>query len=82
MCTAVSLLEFFQHWRWRPLRAGMFAALGLWGVVPVLHGWRLHADVPQVLQSLTAFCSHQKVHVQAWTNLPHGNQACIVGFMV
>ncbi len=52
VCTAIALLEFFQSYRFRPLRAGMFSSLGMWGIVPVLHSWRLNADVPQVLRAL------------------------------
>jgi len=52
ICSAVALLEMFQHWRLRPLRAGMFTALGLWGIVPLLHGWRLNVGVPQVLRAM------------------------------
>ncbi|RDA82878.1 hypothetical protein CP532_0391 [Ophiocordyceps camponoti-leonardi (nom. inval.)] len=37
-CTAVSWLERFRTPKWRPYRAAIFVALGLSGVVPVLHG--------------------------------------------
>ena len=32
----------FREPGWRPLRAGMFVAMGLSAVVPVVHGWRLY----------------------------------------
>jgi channel protein (hemolysin III family) len=37
MTLAVSLLDVFQHPKWRVLRAASFAALGLFGVVPWGH---------------------------------------------
>lgn len=48
LCTAVTLLPSFQSPHFRPLRAALFIGLGLWGVVPAIHGWRLHAHVPAV----------------------------------
>ena len=41
-CTAVSVLQRFRSPAWRPYRAGMFVALGLSAVFPVLHGLRLY----------------------------------------
>ena len=38
---AVSLLDRFQEREWRFFRAGMFVALGLYGLVPVLHQVRV-----------------------------------------
>lgn len=49
---AVSLLEVFQNYKYRPLRAGMYTALGLWGVIPALHAWRELGNVPEVLKAL------------------------------
>ncbi|KAI5462823.1 mPR-like GPCR protein [Mariannaea sp. PMI_226] len=37
-CTIVSWVERFRTPAWRPYRAGIFIALGLSGVVPVIHG--------------------------------------------
>lgn len=52
ICVAVSLLEAFQHYKYRPLRAGIFTALGLWGVIPAVHAWHELGHVPQVLLSV------------------------------
>ena len=37
MAIAVTLLDRFQAREWRNFRAGMFVALGLYGLAPVLH---------------------------------------------
>ncbi|KAF6032146.1 ADIPOR2 [Bugula neritina] len=37
LCTLVSLLDRFQTPKFRPVRAGMFIALGLSGVIPAMH---------------------------------------------
>ncbi|KAG2496970.1 hypothetical protein HYH03_004976 [Edaphochlamys debaryana] len=42
---AVSLLDVFQTTQWRAFRAGMFAALGLWGAVPLIHACAVHRDI-------------------------------------
>jgi predicted membrane channel-forming protein YqfA (hemolysin III family) len=49
---AVSLLEFFQDYRYRPLRAGMYVSLGLWGVVPAIHAWHKLGSFPEVRKAL------------------------------
>ncbi|KAI9899712.1 hypothetical protein N3K66_006173 [Trichothecium roseum] len=41
-CTTVSWVDRFRTPAWRPYRAAVFVALGLSGVVPVVHGVRLH----------------------------------------
>lgn len=50
---SVSLLSFFQSPGYQGLRAGVFVALGLWGVVPVLHGWALNHNVEEVRVALS-----------------------------
>ena len=52
ICMAVSLLEFFQDYRYRPLRAGMYVSLGLWGVVPAIHAWHKLGSFPEVRKAL------------------------------
>lgn len=42
LCTIVSVLKRFRTPAWRRYRAGMFVALGLSAVFPVLHGLRLY----------------------------------------
>ncbi|TIA30256.1 HlyIII-domain-containing protein [Aureobasidium pullulans] len=37
-CATVSILPSFRTPKWRPFRAGMFVAMGLSAVIPVLHG--------------------------------------------
>ena len=49
---AVSLLEVFQDHRYRPLRAGMYVSLGLWGVVPAVHAWHKLGGFPEVRKAL------------------------------
>lgn len=41
-CACVSVLDRFRTPQWRPYRAAMFVALGLSGVVPMLHGAALY----------------------------------------
>jgi len=41
-CTTVSIFERFRTPAWRPYRAGMFVAMGLSAVFPVLHGLKLY----------------------------------------
>ena len=41
-CTALSVLQRFRTPAWRPYRAGMFVALGLSAVFPVLHGLQIY----------------------------------------
>ncbi|KAL3427867.1 ADIPOR-like receptor SPBC12C2.09c [Phlyctema vagabunda] len=41
-CATVSIFERFRTPAWRPYRAGMFVAMGLSAVFPVLHGLELH----------------------------------------
>lgn len=44
----VSLAPVFQNPRFRAFRASLFAALGLWGIAPALHGFLLHSGVAAV----------------------------------
>lgn len=44
----VSLAPVFQNPRFRAFRASLFAALGLWGIAPALHGVLLHSGVTAV----------------------------------
>lgn len=37
MVSIVCLLSFFQQVQFRVFRASLFAALGMWGVVPAIH---------------------------------------------
>jgi len=41
----ITLLERFQDPKWHEYRAGLFVALGLFGVIPLVHGWHLHGGV-------------------------------------
>ncbi|RDW94390.1 HlyIII-domain-containing protein [Coleophoma crateriformis] len=41
-CASVSIFERFRTPAWRPYRAGMFVAMGLSAVFPVLHGVQLY----------------------------------------
>ncbi|KAL9596140.1 MAG: hypothetical protein Q9219_006001 [cf. Caloplaca sp. 3 TL-2023] len=41
-CTSVSVIPKFRTPEWRPFRAGMFVAMGLSAVLPVLHGLKLY----------------------------------------
>lgn len=42
---SVTLLERFQDPKYHEWRAALFVGLGMWGVVPLMHGWMLYADV-------------------------------------
>jgi predicted membrane channel-forming protein YqfA (hemolysin III family) len=44
----VSLADAFQQAKYRAFRAGLFAGLGLWGIVPVAHQFALHHDIYHV----------------------------------
>lgn len=48
----VTLLSTFQTPDFQAYRAGVFCALGLWGLVPVLHGWALNWGVAAVARAL------------------------------
>ena len=41
-CTIVSMSPKFRTPKWRPFRAGMFVAMGLSAVFPVIHGLSLY----------------------------------------
>jgi len=42
-CATVSIFDKFRTSAWRPYRAGMFVAMGLSAVVPVLHGLQIYS---------------------------------------
>lgn len=48
----VSLMDCFQERAWRAVRASMFTALGLYGIVPIVHQFMLNSHVPQVKLAL------------------------------
>lgn len=50
MC--VSLMPVFQTTEYRAFRAGMFAGMGLWGLVPMLHGIVIYWGQPEVERAL------------------------------
>ncbi|GAX73700.1 hypothetical protein CEUSTIGMA_g1152.t1 [Chlamydomonas eustigma] len=52
MAVAVTLLDRFQERSWRFFRAFMFVALGLYGLVPIIHQWFINNSVPQVQKAL------------------------------
>jgi adiponectin receptor len=41
-CATVSIFDRFRTPAWRPYRAGMFVAMGLSAVFPVIHGLQLY----------------------------------------
>ena len=45
---AVSLMKTFQSVKYRTFRAGLFATLGLWGIVPGLHALILYGSASQM----------------------------------
>ena len=45
---AVSLMKTFQSVKYRTFRAGLFATLGLWGIVPGLHALILYGGAYQM----------------------------------
>ena len=51
-CCCVALMEHFQQPRFRTLRAAMFAGLGLWGIVPAVHGFMLHHGIALVAKAV------------------------------
>jgi hypothetical protein len=48
----VSLMDCFQERAWRAVRASMFTALGLYGIVPIVHQFMLNSHVPQIKLAL------------------------------
>lgn len=48
----VTLLDRFQRPEYVPARAAIFVGLGLWGVVPIIHGWRLNLGEEAVHEAL------------------------------
>jgi adiponectin receptor len=49
---AVTLLQRFQDPRWHAYRAGLFVGLGLWGAVPLVHAWRMHASAAEFVAAM------------------------------
>ncbi len=45
-------MEHFQQPRFRTLRAAMFAGLGLWGIVPAVHGYMLYHGIAIVKKAV------------------------------
>jgi len=45
-------MEHFQQPRFRTLRAAMFAGLGLWGIVPAVHGYVLYHGIAIVKKAV------------------------------
>ena len=48
-----SVHNSFQAKGYRVFRASLFAGLGLTGIVPVIHGWYINYNVPQVHSALS-----------------------------
>ncbi len=48
MTAAVALMKTFQSVKYRTFRAGLFATLGLWGIVPGLHALILYGGAYQM----------------------------------
>lgn len=48
----VTLLSAFQKAEYQAYRALLFVSLGLWGIVPMLHGWALNGGSPEVTRAL------------------------------
>jgi adiponectin receptor len=49
---AVTLTPKFQDPSYHAFRAGVFTSLGLFGIIPVVHGWRIHSNVAEVHDAL------------------------------
>ena len=49
----VTLLPAFQSHEWHQFRAGLFASLGLFGLVPVIHGWVANLGVTAVAHAMS-----------------------------
>ena len=49
----ISVHNAFQAKGYRVFRATLFAGLGLTGIVPVIHGWYINYNVPQVHWALS-----------------------------
>lgn len=61
---AVSWLEHFRSPAWRPLRALMFVALGLSGVVPLIHGLSIRGyDELERRMSLSSVLLHGLMYI-------------------
>ena len=45
-------MSTFQSPKYRTFRAGLFAGLGLWGIVPGLHALILYGEAPQMQQAV------------------------------
>ncbi|PSC75369.1 Heptahelical 4 isoform 2 [Micractinium conductrix] len=53
LCTlCVTLMSAFQRPEFQTYRALLFVSLGLWGIVPMLHGWFLNGGQPEVTRAL------------------------------
>lgn len=49
---AVTLMPRFQDPNYHAFRAAVFTSLGLFGIIPTLHGWSLHRQVDHVHEAL------------------------------
>ncbi|KAK9820403.1 hypothetical protein WJX72_009994 [[Myrmecia] bisecta] len=52
LVVCVSLLTFFQGASFRPYRALLFASLGAWGVIPIIHAYIDVGHVPEMREAL------------------------------
>lgn len=64
---AVTLLPFFQRPSYHRVRAATFAALGLWGVVPLLHASLLNAGVKEVQAAITLDVVMGVIYLVGWS---------------
>lgn len=64
---AVTLLPFFQRPSYHRVRAATFAALGLWGVVPLLHASLLNQGVKEVQAAITLDVVMGVIYLVGWS---------------
>lgn len=70
---AVSLLKTFQSVKYRTFRACLFAALGLWGIVPGLHALILYGRAHQMRSAFALDICMGLVYL---VRLPSSNLPC------
>ena len=84
MTACVALMTFFQAKRFRPFRAGLFVALGLFGAVPASHAWlvtgpeihgALQLNIAMGLTYLVSDMSHICNCIQICSSSVGGKQA-------
>lgn len=70
---AVTLMPKFQEPQYHAFRAGVFTLLGLFGIIPVAHGWMIHGSIQEV---------HHALILDLWMGVIYLSGAAIYTFKI